>query len=100
MWSGDKLVKPKKISLLLSIVFAIIVYFLSRISPMISYILALAVLIIEGFMDMPWWPTQAREENVVAFSITWGLILGLVLPFLISIFMDKGFEGIIEMLTT
>lgn len=101
MWSGDKLTKPKNSSLLLSVVIAIIVFFFSQMSPIMGYfsgLLTLIMMIVASLMNS-YWPTESKEENVFVFSIFWGLFLGAVLPFLISIFIDKGFEGIIDMLT-
>jgi len=101
MWGGDKLIKPKNISLLLSIVIAIIVFFLSQISAFIGYFLALftLIMIIVAELMGSIWPTQTKEENVLVFSLFWGLLFGVLVPFIMSIFMDKGFGGIIDMLT-
>lgn len=100
MLDGDTLVWPKRISILLSVIFSLVFFFLSQISPIFGYLLALLTLImmIIASLVSSYWPTENKKENLFVFSVLWGLILGVVVPFLIGKFLDDGFQGIFDMI--
>lgn len=97
MFRNDALEKPKKLSLFCALIVAIAVYFSSQWSPYIGYFLALLTMILIGFASHSVWPTRKRPENPFVFSLFWGLIIGLVIPYLITKIMTEGFESIIDL---
>lgn len=101
MFRGQTLVKPKSRSLLLTLVVAAVAFSGAQLSPLIGYGLALLTLVIIALavsMDSIW-PTRAKAEHVLVFPLFWGLLVGVLLPFLLGIFLEDGFSGIYKLLT-
>ena len=101
MVRSQALTKPKKQSVLLSLVVAGAAFAACQISPLIGYFVALLTLImmiVASLMDSMW-PTKMKQENTLVFSLFWGLILGVVVPYIVSTFLDGGVAAVYEMFT-
>jgi hypothetical protein len=102
MFRGQKYTKPKAISFIGTLLTACLTFLGSQFSSVIGYWLGLLTMII---LIIPLhtnsiWPTQVKKENTLIFSLFWGLILGTLLPFLITTFINEGFSGIYEIFTS
>ena len=86
MFTNQKLQKPKKQSLIFVLLVAIAAYYIQQVSAFGGYLLALLTLlmIIIASWTNSYWPTKQKPENPIVFPTFWGLILGLILPFIIS----------------
>lgn len=99
-FGNDRLARPRTASLVLALVVAVVVFFLMRVSPMISYFIALmtlVVIVITSYTDSMW-ATKAKQENIITFSAFWGLIIGAVLPFIINTYLQGGISSLIGLL--
>ena len=102
MFRNDSLKRPKKISLFLTMIMSIAFYLGSEWSPLVGYALAILTMLMIGtqcYLSFPVWPTLAKDENPFLFSIYWGLILGLVIPYLILKLINEGFSSILELIS-
>ena len=100
MFSHEKLQKPKTTSLILTLIVAAAAFYIQQISAVGGYLLALLALVlifVVSVLDVPWWPNKKTPENPIIFSLLWGLMIGILLPFLFSIFTKDGFKGIFQM---
>jgi hypothetical protein len=77
-------VKPQKISIVYTLIVAVIAYLSSQLSPYVGYLLALFTMIVIGFASDSIWPTVKKPEKPLVFSLFWGLIIGLLIPYLIT----------------
>lgn len=88
--------KPQNKSLLLTVLVAVAAYWGAQFSPYIGYVLALLTLILIGFYSHAAWPSSEKTENPYLFSLFWGLIIVLLLPFLATTFINEGIDGFIR----
>jgi len=97
---GQSLTKPQTKSLLGTLVVIALVILGSQTSPMIGYLLALAalIIIIVAMHMNSIWPTQSKKENTLVFSLFWGLMLGLIAPFLVTTFLEGGASAVYDLL--
>ena len=101
MFSHEKLQRPKTRSIALTLIVAAGSFYAQQNSALVGYFLCLVILImilIVSLFDLPWWPNEKTPENPIIFSILWGLIIGLLTPFLISRFMEDGLDGVLKTL--
>jgi len=98
VFKGDGLVRPKNMSFLLTLIVAIVAYFGSQLSSYIGYVLAIMAMLVIGFASDSVWPTGNKKENPIVFSLFWGLIVGLLVPFLLARYWGEGIEGVVELL--
>jgi RsiW-degrading membrane proteinase PrsW (M82 family) len=99
MFSHEKLQRPKAKSIALTFIVAVASFYSQQISAFVGYLLCLVILvmmIIVSFFDLRWWPNKKSPENPIIFSLLWGLIIGLLIPFLISRFMEDGLDGVLQ----
>ena len=94
------MIKPKNISLLLTFSVAFFAFIGSKTSNIFGYFLALVahLAIIIAMQTNSIWPTRKKAENPYVFSLFWGLIIGLIIPFLLEIYLKNGLNGVYEML--
>lgn len=97
MFRNNTLKKPKKKSIFLTFVVTFAVYFGAQFSPYIGYLLALLTMLLIGFASDSIWPTFKKTENSLVFSLFWGLIIGLVIPYLMKKISHEGFGSIIDL---
>ena len=85
MFTTQKLKRPKLISLILTILVALAAYYIQHVSAFGGYLLALLalIMIIVASLTNSYWPTKQKSEQPILFSLFWGLMLGLILPFII-----------------
>ena len=65
-------------------------------SPYMGYGLALATMVLIGMQALgvlAIWPNRKRHEHPVAFTVFWGLMLGLVAPGLVETIQEQGLAG-------
>lgn len=101
MFKSRRLCRPEKKSLFGALLTTILVILGSQISPFVGYILALStllIMIVAMYMESIW-PTKSRKENPLVFSLFWGLILGTIVPYIISTFLKGGISAIFEIIT-
>jgi hypothetical protein len=99
MFGNDRLAKPRTISLVLALIIAIVVFALTKTSAMATYVIALmtlVMLIITSFTGSIW-ATRGKQENITIFSMFWGLIIGAVIPFLLSTFLQGGISALTKL---
>ena len=96
------LAKPKTNSLLGALTVTVLVFLGSQASFVVGYILALSTLfmiVVAMYMESIW-PTRSKNENSLVFSLFWGLLIGLILPFLITTYLEGGATAVYEIFTT
>ncbi len=78
---------------------AALVWIGANMSNQVGYLVALLsmVMIIVALRAESIWPKQRKPENTVVFALFWGCMLGAVLPHLVSIVLDGGFEALYEL---
>lgn len=99
MFRGQSLAKPQAKSVLGALFVAALAMFGSQATPLLGYVfalLAMVMIIVVSLMDSAW-PRQSRKENSLVFSLFWGLMIGIVLPGLVSTFMEGGVAGLYEL---
>jgi uncharacterized membrane protein len=98
MFRGDSYTKPKLHSVVGALLVAGIFWFGANASYFVGYLVALLsmFMIIVGMYTESIWPKQRKQENVFVFSLFWGCMVGGILPFLISRYMEGGFEALYE----
>lgn len=98
MYRGQGLAKPQTKSLVGALAVVVLVMTGSKTSPVLGYFLALSALImiiVAMYMESIW-PTQSRKENSLVFSLFWGLMIGCILPFIVTTFMEGGASAVYE----
>jgi len=102
MFRGQRLAKPQRKSLFGALTVTIVVIFGSQTSAVIGYFLALSalIMIIVAMHMESIWPTQARKENSLVFSLFWGLMIGAIVPFLVTTFLEGGVSAVLKIFTT
>lgn len=86
MFRNDKLIKPSPSHIGFTVLVAVIGGFGSQTYPVIVYTLAICLLLFlaaYGFLDFKIWPAYYHAVSVPLFACFWGLIVGLLIPFLI-----------------
>ena len=102
MFRGQQYTTPNIKSITGTLVVSILAFIGSHYSPVIGYVLALLTMLtlIVAMYTESIWPTQAKKENIYIFCLFWGLILGTVIPFLITTFIHEGWSGVYNILTS
>lgn len=102
MFRGQGPAKPQTKSLVGALAFAVLVFFGSRTSPFAGYLLALftLIMIVVAMYMKSIWPTKSKKENSLVFALFWGLIVGAIVPFLISTYLEGGATALYEILTS
>ena len=102
MFKGQTYTKPHIQSAIGAFIVALLAFLGSHVSPFMGYLLALSTLImlIVALYTDSIWPTQAKAENKVIFSIFWGLIFGIIAPHLISAYLEGGFSAIYDIFSS
>ncbi len=98
MFRNDALVRPQLKSVLFTLIVAAIAYLASLYSPAIGYWLAILTLLAIGFISNSIWPTKGKRENPYLFSLFWGLIIGMLLPFLITKVANEGIASLLNLI--
>lgn len=101
MFRGQGLGKPQGKSLLGALIVTVLVMLGSLTSPVFGYFFALSalVMIIVAMHMGSIWPTQSRKENSLVFSLFWGLMIGALVPFFVTTFLDGGLSAVYEIFT-
>jgi drug/metabolite transporter (DMT)-like permease len=102
MFRGQGLAKPQIKSLVGALGVIFLVMLGSQTSAVIGYVLALSalVMIIVAMHMESIWPKQSRKENSLVFSLFWGLMIGAVVPFLVTTFLEGGASAVYEVFTS
>ena len=102
MFRDDEWVKPSNRSILFTFAIAVVSFLGNYLSPVIGYFLSLLTLgvfvFVYGFYSGSVWPTKRQRENAMVFSVHWGLVLGLIIPLLISMIIEGGIGSILELI--
>jgi len=99
MFGNDRLAKPRTVSLVLALIIAFVVFALTKVSAVATYVIALmtfVILIITSYTGSIW-ATRGKQENIIIFAMFWGLIIGAVIPFLISTFLKGGISDLTKL---
>lgn len=102
MFSLHNVVKPQVRSLIGACIVAVSTMAGSWATPLLGYVFAMMalVMIIVVSLFSPAWPSQSKKENVLVFSLFWGLMMGVIAPYLISTFLEGGFVAVLEIITS
>lgn len=102
MFRGQGLTRPRCISLLGALVFAVVVALGSHLSPVLGYVFALLalVMIVVALHMQSVWPTQSRQEHALAFALFWGTMLGGVVPFIVAALLEGGVSAVMSIFTS
>lgn len=100
MFRNQTLAKPKRLSVLLTISLAVMVFVGDLYSPVIGYLASLlgSVAMIFALFMHSFWPARNKPENPVVFAVFWGVMIGGVLPMLMDTFFERGFKGVYDLL--
>jgi drug/metabolite transporter (DMT)-like permease len=98
MFRSNALARPGKVSLWLTLTVAIFTFYGSQASASLGYLCALLCLVAMIFASSlnSFWPTGRKAENPLVFAMFWGSLIGVVFPFLLQTFFDKGLQGVFE----
>ncbi|MEY5013316.1 MAG: hypothetical protein RLY69_1031 [Verrucomicrobiota bacterium] len=90
--------RPQNKSLIGALVVAVVVLIGSQTSAVIGYALALLalIMIVVAEFTKSIWPTKGGKENAFVFSLFWGLILGGIVPFIITTFLEGGVSAVFK----
>jgi hypothetical protein len=96
------LAKPQTRSMVGALSVVALVMTGSKTSPVLGYFFALSalVMIIVAMHMESIWPTKSRKENSLVFSLFWGLMLGCILPFVVTTFLEGGASAVYEIFTS
>lgn len=99
MANGQGLAKPQIKSLVGTAIVVVAAMLGSEASPMLGYAFALLalIMIIVALSTNSIWPSNSRKENSLVFSLFWGLMLGLVVPYLVTIYLEGGLSAVYEL---
>lgn len=102
MFRDQGLAKPQIKSLFGALAVIVVVMLGSQTSAVIGYIFAVSalVMIIVAMHMESIWPTQSRKENPLVFSLFWGLMIGGIVPFLVTTFLEGGASAVYEIFTS
>lgn len=97
-----KLTKPKKTSVLFTLLIAIAVFLGSQAFPVFGYYAALLtlVLLILASITNSYWPSREKAENPLVFSLFWGLVIGGLVPFLAVTYAEGGMQAVFDIFTS
>ena len=101
MFRSEKLIAPSRLDIALTIVVAAFSLIANHYSPAAGYVLAIATLLLillQLFFSLSIWPTRGKEANPYLFGLYWGLMAGLVIPFLLQELFTGGLKGIWDLL--
>lgn len=101
MFRSEKLVVPGKLHIALTAIVAIFSFGANHYSPAAGLILALVAMVmiaLQFWFSFRIWPTYGHSANPYFFGLYWGLMSGLVVPFLLSIIFNEGIQGIWDLL--
>jgi len=101
MFRGQGPGTPQAKSLLGALTLAALVMLGSLTSPVFGYVFALSalVIIVVAMHTESIWPTQSRKESSLVFSLFWGLMIGAIVPFIVTTFLDGGISAVYEIFT-
>ena len=96
------LIKPKKASLLFTLLIAIIAFLGSQASPVFGYYSALVTLValIMASVTGSFWPSKEKAENTFVFSLFWGLVIGGLVPFIAVTYSEGGIQSVFDIFTS
>ncbi|MEE4250125.1 MAG: hypothetical protein V2I38_06005 [Alcanivoracaceae bacterium] len=102
MFRGQGLARPQRKSLLGAFAVIVLVLLGSQASAILGYLFALSamIMIIVAMHMESIWPTHAKKENSLVFSLFWGLMIGAIVPFLITTFLKGGVTAVLEIFTS
>ncbi len=102
MFKGQGLAKPQIKSLVGALAVTVVVMFGSNSSAILGYVFALStlVMIVVAMHMESLWPTQSKKENSLVFSLFWGLMIGGIVPFLVTTFLEGGASAVYEIFTS
>ena len=101
MFKSRALKKPRTKSIVLTLVFALVFFISSHMSAILGYlfsVLTLIMIIVAIYMHSIW-PTYAKPENTIIFAVFWGLMLGLIFPFLLITYIEGGLNALFKLLS-
>lgn len=96
MYRGQGPGRPRVKSLVGALAVSVLVLLGSAFSSVFGYLSALLtlVMIILAMHMESIWPTRTRMENALVFSLFWGLMLGGVVPFIVTTYLDGGASAV------
>ena len=102
IFRGEGAARPQKKSLIGAVVATVVVLLGSQVSPVVGYLFALAamVMIVVALFTDSIWPTRIKKEKPLVFALFWGLMLGVLVPFVVETFLEGGWSAVVEMLTS
>lgn len=101
MFTNTRFAYPQKRSLLGTLVAATVAFIGVQSSAFVGFLAAiftLLMIIVASFMEGSIWPTKRKKENWIIFSLFWGLMIGVLLPFLVKKYLGGGVEAMLEVL--
>lgn len=100
MFKSDMLKRPNGQSIFLIFIVALAAYFGAEASPLIGYSLAVLTILLIVFGSNSIWPTIKKNKNPVVFPLFWGLIIGLLVPYIIIKISNEGVFSIVNLMST
>jgi uncharacterized membrane protein len=102
MYRNQSPAMPKKKSLLGALAITVVAFLGSQASAFVGYLVALVALVIMvvALSMTSIWPTRVKQENSIVFSLFWGTMIGGILPFLITVYLEGGVQAVYELFTS
>lgn len=101
MFRNEKMAVPSRLHIAFAIIVAVLSFAANHYSLAAGYVLALVVIVLIGlqcWFSFRVWPTYGYNVNPYVFGVYWGLMSGLVLPYILSILINEGILGILDLL--
>ena len=97
----EKIIVPGRLHVVLAIIVAFTSFAANHYSPAAGIVLALVAVTLIGlqfWFAFRIWPTYGYGVNPCIFGLYWGLVSGLILPFILSVAINEGVQGVWELL--
>jgi len=100
MFRNEKLVVPSRLHISLTTAVAICSFganYFFQAYGLILAIIAMVMIASQFWFSFCIWPTFGHRGSPFLFGLYWGLMIGLVVPFLLSVMFNEGMQGVLDL---